>query len=114
MAKTRRMITENLKNVDLILEVLDARIPLSSRNPELKKLTSPKPSLILLNKAGLADPVRNQQWAQALTSENSVCLTVDCMTGEGIGRIVPTIRAILKERPSGMKIAAWQGDGCGQ
>ena len=54
MAKTRRMITENLKNVDIIIEILDARIPYSSRNPEIKRLVGDKPTLLLLNKASLA------------------------------------------------------------
>ncbi|MBQ7320211.1 MAG: ribosome biogenesis GTPase YlqF [Clostridia bacterium] len=98
MAKTRRMITENLKNVDLIIEVLDARIPLSSRNPDLPRLTAGKPTLILLNKAGLADPIQNRRWAARYTKDNTFCLPVDCMTGEGIKSIVPTIREILKEK----------------
>ena len=62
MAKTRRMIAENLKNVDITLEILDARIPYSSRNPEITKLTANKPSIILLNKASLADPAQTKKW----------------------------------------------------
>ena len=98
MAKTRRMITENLKNVDLIIEVLDARIPQSSRNPELSRLTAGKPTLILLNKANLADPIQNRRWAARFTTENTFCLPIDCITGEGIKSIVPTIREILHEK----------------
>ena len=56
MAKTRRLISENLKNVDAVIELLDARIPYSSRNPEISKLCADKPSILLLNKADLADP----------------------------------------------------------
>lgn len=98
MAKTRRMIAENLKNVDLIIEVLDARIPYSSRNPELKKLTNGKPTLVLLNKSALADPVQTKRWAEHYRSDSTVCLPVDCITGEGIKNILPSVQSILKEK----------------
>ena len=62
MAKTRRMISENLKNVDVVIEILDARIPHSSRNPEITRLIENKPSLIILNKSSLADPAQNNLW----------------------------------------------------
>ena len=98
MAKTRRIITENIKNVDLVIEVLDARIPYSSRNPELRRLTAGKPMLVLLNKAGLADPSMTKLCEAHLTKKDTFCLPVDCMTGEGIRAIVPTVREILKEK----------------
>lgn len=98
MAKTRRMISENMKNVDLVIEVLDARIPYSSRNPELKRLTAGKPTLILLNKAGLADAEQTELWVQRLKTAQAGCLPIDCMTGEGLRAIVPTVREILKEK----------------
>lgn len=98
MAKTRRMITENLKNVDLIIEVLDARIPYSSRNPELSRLTNGKPTLVLLNKSALADPAETRRWAEHYRSANTVCLPIDCITGEGIKSILPTVQTILKEK----------------
>ena len=81
MAKTRRMITENLKNVDAVIELLDARIPDSSRNPEISKLTEGKPKIILLNKASLADPSATAKWCAAFTNENTVCIETDCITG---------------------------------
>lgn len=98
MAKTRRLITENLKNVDLIMEILDARIPYSSRNPELPRLTAGKPTLILLNKSALADPKKTQATVMALRSATTVCLPIDCLTGENINRIYPTVEEILKEK----------------
>ena len=98
MAKTRRIITENIKNVDLVIEVLDARIPYSSRNPELRRLTAGKPMLVILNKAGLADPSMTKLCEAHLTKKDTFCLPVDCMTGEGIRAIVPTVREILKEK----------------
>lgn len=98
MAKTRRLITENLKNVDLIIEVLDARIPYSSRNPELPRLIGNKPALILLNKAALADPEKTKRFAELYRSETVRCLAIDCLTGEGINRILPTVQEILKDK----------------
>ena len=74
MAKTRRLIGENLKNVDAVIELLDARIPYSSRNPELGKLCEGKPRLILLNKASLADPAATRRFAEAYTNQNTQCL----------------------------------------
>ena len=98
MAKTRRMISENLKNVDIVIEILDARIPLSSRNPEITRLTEGKPSLIILNKASLADPVQNKAWVEHYSSASSACILVDCLTGEGLNKILPTIKLLLKDK----------------
>ncbi len=98
MAKTRRMISENLKNVDVVIEILDARIPLSSRNPEITKLTENKPSLIILNKANLADPAQNKVWQEHYSSDKTACILVDCLTGEGLNKILPAIKELLKEK----------------
>ncbi len=98
MAKTRRLISENLKNVDITIEILDARIPKSSRNPEIVKLTASKPSLILLNKCSLADPEQTKKWVKYYTTENSVCIATDCVTGEGMSKIAPTVKDILSEK----------------
>ena len=98
MAKTRRLISENLKNVDVVIEILDARIPYSSRNPEITKLTENKPSLIILNKANLADPAQNKVWQEYYSSEKTACILVDCLTGEGLNKILPAIRELLKEK----------------
>ena len=98
MAKTRRLITENLKHVDMIIEILDARIPHSSRNPEINRLTEGKPRLVLLNKASLADAAMTKYWCAQLTSENTFCLPTDCITGEGMNKIAPTVKSILNEK----------------
>ena len=98
MAKTRRLISENLKNVDVVIEILDARIPYSSRNPEITKLTENKPSLIILNKANLADPVQNKAWQEHYSTDKTACILVDCLTGEGLNKILPAIRELLKEK----------------
>lgn len=98
MAKTRRMITENLRHVDLVIEILDARIPYSSRNPEIARLIENKPTLLLLNKAFLADPAQNASWVKRYTNENTFCLLTDCVTGEGMNQLAPTIKRILAEK----------------
>ncbi len=98
MAKTRRMISENLKNVDVVIEILDARIPLSSRNPEIIKLKENKPSLIILNKASLADPKENKRWVEYYSTENTQCILVDCLSGEGLNKILPAIKLLLKDK----------------
>ena len=98
MAKTRRLITENLKNVDAVIELLDSRIPYSSRNPEIVKLCAGKPSIILLNKSSLADPAVTRAWAQRYTDENTVCVETDCVTGAGIAQIAPALRTLCEEK----------------
>ena len=98
MAKTRRMISENLKNVDIIIEILDARIPYSSRNPEITRLTEGKPTLLLLNKASLADARQNAMWVERYTNESTYCLLTDCVTGEGLNKMEGVIRTILADK----------------
>ena len=72
MAKTRRLISENLKNVDAVIELLDARIPYSSQNPEIRRLCAGKPSIILLNKASLADPAVTKAFSAHYSNDNTV------------------------------------------
>jgi len=98
MAKTRRLITENLRHVDIVIEILDARIPYSSRNPEINRLCAGKPRIVLLNKASLADPQETKFWCARFSDENTVCIPTDCVSGEGIGQISPAIRTILHEK----------------
>lgn len=98
MAKTRRMISENLKNVDIVIEILDARIPYSSRNPEITRLTEGKPTLLLLNKASMADPAQNKLWLQRYTTGNTKCLLTDCVTGEGLNKMEGAIKEILADK----------------
>ena len=95
MAKTRRLITENLGNVDIIIELLDARIPGSSKNPEIKRLTAGKPTLTLLNKCSLADPAATAKW---IASYGGTALAIDCVTGEGIKQIYPAVKKVLAEK----------------
>ena len=106
MAKTRRLISENLSNVDIILEVLDARIPLSSRNPEIERLTAGKPRLVLLNKCSLADEKKTDAFRAYFSGKDTVCIAIDCITGQGMSRIAPAMREMLREKtlPSSQRI----------
>jgi len=98
MAKTRRLISENIKNVDAVIEILDARIPYSSRNPEIVRLCSDKPSIILLNKASLADDSVTDRWARYYTNENTVCIKTDCITGKGLSQIAPELKKLCEKK----------------
>ena len=98
MAKTRRMITENIKNVDFIIEILDARIPHSSKNPEIARLTEGKPRIILLNKASLADPVQSEKWKAKYTEDGCACILTDCISGSGLDKLMPAVNKLMEEK----------------
>ena len=106
MAKTRRMIGENLKLVDAVAEIVDARIPISSRNPEIDGLVGAKPRLIILNRADQADPAGNQAWSAYFKAKGFAVLETDANSGKGVGQFAPAVRALLKEQ-----IAAWTAKG---
>ena len=106
MAKTRRLISENLSNVDIILELLDARIPLSSRNPEISRLTAGKPRIVLLNKCSLADEKKTEAFRAYLSGKDTVCIAIDCITGQGLNKIAPAMKELLHE-----KLARWEAKG---
>ncbi|MFA5562077.1 MAG: ribosome biogenesis GTPase YlqF [Eubacteriales bacterium] len=109
MAKTRRLIAECLPDVDIVLELLDARIPASSRNPEIRRLLGEKPTLTLLNKCSLAHPGTTAAWVAAAQREGQVCLPIDCITGEGLSGIAGTIRGKLKEKISRYQAKGMEG-----
>ncbi len=98
MAKTRRLITENLKYVDAVIEILDARIPYSSRNPEITRLCAGKPLLLLLNKATLADSAITEQWIKKYTTDTTKCIETDCVSGMGISKISPALRELCHDK----------------
>ena len=98
MAKTRRLMTECLPDVDIVLEIRDARIPQSSANPEIRTLLQNKPSLLLLNKCALADAASTSKWIEHYRKEGRKCLAVDCITGEGFGHIEAAVRDVLAEK----------------
>lgn len=98
MAKTRRLITENLKEVDIIIEILDARIPYSSKNPEIAKIIGNKPSLLILNKASLANKSATQKWIDYYSKKGVHAISVDCITGEGFNQIAQSVKKILSDK----------------
>lgn len=98
MAKTRRMISEYLGSVDAVIEILDARIPAASRNPEIDRICGEKPRIVLLNKAGLADEGITAGWVEKYTKKGIVCLACDCKSGTGISRIAPALRELCAEK----------------
>lgn len=98
MAKTRRMMQECLSSVDILIELLDARIPFSSRNPEIFRIAGQKPILTVLNKSSLADPERSRMFAEYFKTHAQNFIFTDCVTGEGFDRIMPEIRNILSEK----------------
>ena len=98
MAKTRRLIGEKLKEVDIVIELLDARIPKSSRNPEISKLTEGKPLITLLNKSMLADPTETDKWIRAYTGSGKRCIAFDCVSKKGLDKLMPTVREVLAEK----------------
>jgi ribosome biogenesis GTPase A len=98
MTKARRMIAENTKLVDAICEVVDARIPFSSRNPELDAMVGTKPRLIILNRIDQADPAATPKWSAALKDGGSAVLETDSKSGKGISGFPTAIRALLADR----------------
>lgn len=98
MVKTRRLISENIKLVDIVIELLDARIPQSSKNPEITTLCETRPVLTLLNKASLADKAVTRKWIDSYRENGGYAIAIDCVTGEGLKNIAPACREILKEK----------------
>lgn len=98
MAKTRRMMKEMLPQVDAVIEILDARIPLSSKNPELPKIVGNKPVLTLFSKSMLADPNATSRWKRAYEKEGKHCVFIDSTSGAGIASIPEEIRLLLSEK----------------
>ena len=98
MAKTRRAITANLKLVDAVVELIDARTPMSSRNPEIDSLTAKKPRIVLLNKCDLADSNATSAWVSYFKKENVTALAVDCKSGKGLNKLMSTLKStVLRE-----------------
>ena len=98
MAKTRRLIKESLSMVDAVTEILDARIPLSSRNPEIEQITAGKPRIILLNKCDVADEKITREWINYFESKGFTALPVDCRSGKGLNAYRPAVRKVLAEK----------------
>lgn len=97
MAKTRRLIKESLSLIDGVTEIIDARIPYSSSNPELEELINNKPRIVLLNKCDLADKNTTNQWVEYYKKKGVRAIPVDCRTGKGLNNYVVAVREVLKD-----------------
>lgn len=106
MTKTRRQIEADLKNVDMVAELIDARIPIASRNPDIDAIVGDKPRLVVLNRADQADPAANKAWTVYLRNRGITVLETDSKEGTGIPQFSATIKTILKD-----KIAIWRAKG---
>lgn len=98
MTKAKRMMQENISLIDLVIELVDARIPLSSRNPDIDKLGKDKSRLILLNKSDLADPSANKRWMAYFQERGFHVLEVNAKTGQGLRQIQPMVREACREK----------------
>ncbi len=98
MTKTRRQMEKELALVDAVAEIVDARIPASSRNPDIPKLLGKKPMLVILNKCDMADGDVTAEWIKWFENQNIRAIAVDCRTGKGLDRFVPTVKDMLKEK----------------
>ena len=98
MTKTRRQIEADLKLVDAVCEIVDARIPISSRNPDIDSICANKPRIILLNRMDLADPAATDRWSSYFRSKGMAVVTTDCKSRRGINSVVPEVKSLLKEK----------------
>ncbi len=106
MTRTKRQIEKSLKMVDIVAEILDARVPVSSRNPILGKLIGNKPRLILMNKSDMADAAATARWIAYYKEKGIKAIALDCRTGKGVNGFMPAIREVLQEQ-----IARWEAKG---
>lgn len=98
MAKTRRLMQENLGQVDIVLELLDARIPYSSKNPEIEKLLGTKPRIAVLTKSGLANPDVTKEWVEYYKNQGISAVVIDSNTGTGINALEETVKKVMAEK----------------
>ena len=97
MAKTRRQITEDLKLVDVVVEILDARIPISSQNPEIRQIVQNKKKIVVLNKCDLSDENDNKKWMEYFIKQGNKAVLVDSNTGKGVNEVIKQIQIIMAD-----------------
>lgn len=97
MAKTRRQITEDLKLIDVVIEILDARIPKASQNPDIRQITQNKKKIIVLNKRDLADEKDNKKWMEYFIKQSCKVVLVDSTNGAGINEVIKQIQEIMND-----------------
>ena len=98
MTKTRRQIEADLKQVDAVCEIVDARIPVSSRNPDIDSICGSKPRIMVLNRMDLADPEATKRWAEYFKAKGMAVVATDCKSRKGINGFEPAVRSVLKEK----------------
>ncbi len=98
MAKTRRLIEENLKMIDVVVEILDSRIPYSGRNPYFNDIIKNKPRLIVMNKSDLSDKALTAKWIEWYRNQGITVIPISCTTGQGINRITSEARALIQDK----------------
>ena len=98
MAKTRRMISEHLKLIDVVVELLDARLPLSSRNPEIDRIVGARPRILVMNKADIADQAITEAWKDWFTKKGYAVIAVDSQSGKGFSALNEAIDKVMKEK----------------
>ena len=98
MTKTRRQIEADLKLVDAVCEIVDARIPISSRNPDIDAICGNKPRIIVMNRMDLADDETTKQWLQYFRNKGYAAIATDCKTKKGVSAFQPAVRSVLKEK----------------
>ncbi len=98
MAKTRRLIEENLKMIDVVVEILDARIPFSGRNPHFDDIIKNKPRLLVMNKADLADKDLTNRWIEYYRKNSLKVIPISCTTGMGLGKVISEARALIQDK----------------
>lgn len=103
MAKAKRKIAEDLKLVDIVIELLDARIPISSRNPEVDDIVGNKKRIIVLNKSDLADPAANRKWVNYFNKENTKVILANSVSGTGLKEVLTASRLLMKEKLDKLK-----------
>ena len=108
MTKTRRLMEQCIKLVDGVVEIIDARIPMSSRNPEIDSITAHRPRIILLNKADIADSAATSRWISYFAASGAKAIACDCKTGKGLNHFSDDVRKLLADR-----IAQWEAKGMG-
>jgi len=98
MTKTRRQMEQDLKQVDAVCEIMDARIPISSRNPDIDNICGNKPRMVILNRLDLADPDATARWASYFKSKGIAAVATDCKSRKGINQFTPAVRQLLHEK----------------
>lgn len=106
MTKTKRKIESQLKLIDAVAILLDARIPASSCNPDLRSIINNKPRMVLLNKCDMADPEQTKKWIRLFREQGITAIALDCKSGRGLNNFIPTVKTVLAD-----KISSWEAKG---